>query len=345
MQQSPPGNRIRGFTLIELLVVIAIIAILIALLLPAVQQAREAARRSQCKNNFKQFGLAMHNYSETYRMLPCLKGGAGGDVTGAGLVDTGTGNRSWMSGIVFLLPFLDQANLWNEISSLPSQGGRPNSAATFPQPHLDIMLCPSSPVPPRAEGGLAPRSYCLSVGDTINDNISSKNPRGPFGWLSDTRMRDFVDGTSNTILMAERELGGTGSYLGRVAANISNLDTNPSACLATVTGNSYNVTMDSHRMGQRWAIGYPFYSGITTVLAPNSPSCSSSGHQGWGIYSASSLHTGGCHVLMGDGAVRFVSENIDTGNTSAAQATTGKSPYGVWGALGSMMGGETIGEF
>ncbi|WP_339677123.1 DUF1559 domain-containing protein [uncultured Gimesia sp.] len=96
---------------------------------------------------------------------------------------------------------------------------------------------------------------------------------------------------------------------------------------------------------QRFTIGYPFYSGITTVLPPNSPSCSSGGHQGWGIYSASSMHTGGCHVLMGDGAVRFVSENIDTGNLSAAQVTSGNSPYGIWGALGSMMGGETVGEF
>ncbi|MEQ8854495.1 MULTISPECIES: DUF1559 domain-containing protein [Gimesia] len=345
MKPDRSAKYVRGFTLIELLVVIAIIAILIALLLPAVQQAREAARRSQCKNNLKQFGLAMHNYADTHGVLPCLKGGAGGDVSGAGLLDTGTGNRSWMSGIVFLLPFLDQAPLWNQISSLPGQGGRPNDPNSFPQPHLALMLCPSSPVPPRAEGGLAPRSYCLSVGDTINDNISSKNPRGPFGWLSDTRMRDFLDGTSNTILMAERELGGTGSFLGRAAASISNLDTNPAACLSTISGNTYNVTMDGHRMGQRWAIGYPFYSGITTVLPPNSPSCSSSGHQGWGIYSASSLHTGGCHVLMGDGAVRFVSENIDSGFPSDPQVTTGPSPYGVWGALGTMSGSETIGEF
>jgi len=345
MKPHRPASRLRGFTLIELLVVIAIIAILIALLLPAVQQAREAARRSQCKNNLKQFGLALHSYHDTHRVLPCLKGGAGGDVNGAGLLDTGTGNRSWMTGIIFLLPYLDQGPLWNQITALPNQGGRPNDPSSFPQPSLAVILCPSSPVPPRAEGGLAPRTYCFSVGDTINDNISSKNPRGPFGWLSDTRMRDFLDGSSNTVLMAERELGGTGSYLGRAAANISNLDTNPATCLGTVTGNTYNVTMDSHRMGQRWAIGYPFYSGITTVLPPNSPSCASGGHQSWGIYSASSQHTGGCHTLMGDGAVRFISENIDSGNLSTAQATTGKSPYGVWGALGSMSGSETVGDF
>src|SRR5690606_38825150 len=125
-----------------------------------------------------------HDYHDVHQCLPPLRGGAGGDVTGLGLTDTGTGNRSWLSGIVFLLPFLDQAPLWNQITSLPHQGGRPNDAVNFPQPELPIMLCPSSPVPPRAEGGLAQRSYCLSVGDSITDNNTLKNPRGPFGWIS-----------------------------------------------------------------------------------------------------------------------------------------------------------------
>ncbi|MFH1302858.1 MAG: DUF1559 domain-containing protein [Planctomycetota bacterium] len=105
------------------------------------------------------------------------------------------------------------------------------------------------------------------------------------------------------------------------------------------------MTRDSHRLGQRGAIGYPFHSGITTVLPPNSPSCSSGDHQGGGIYSASSLHVGGCHVLMEDDAVRFISENIDSGNSAAAQVTTGISAYGIWGEWGSMSGSETVGKF
>src|SRR5687768_12322516 len=147
----------RAFTLIELLVVIAIIAVLIALLLPAVQQAREAARRTQCKNNLKQLGLAIHNYHDTYTRLPIQRGGTDGAAAE-------TNNKLEMSAFVGLLPYIEQAPLFNQISS-PGNKTRPDTGAVVgtvqafgPSPwyrydnshgyapfraRLPMLLCPS----------------------------------------------------------------------------------------------------------------------------------------------------------------------------------------------------------
>ena len=131
-----PEQRHGGFTLIELLVAIAIIAILISLLLPAVQQAREAARKSQCKNNLKQIGLALLNYEGNAKRLPPHSGGT-------------NYNNGLLSGIVMMLPYLGQAPLWKTIAGAPGQGGITFGAA-FPHPKkaLPVLLCPSSPQPP-----------------------------------------------------------------------------------------------------------------------------------------------------------------------------------------------------
>lgn len=142
-----------GFTLIELLVVIAIIAILIALLLPAVQQAREAARRTQCKNNMKQLGLALHNYHDVHNCLVWMKGG-----TAANRSHSPQGNEETISGFIFLLPFLDQAPLYKQIAA----GDLANNMDRFGPPRdflfgpwgerLDVFLCPSSPDGPSYQG-------------------------------------------------------------------------------------------------------------------------------------------------------------------------------------------------
>ncbi len=171
----------RGFTLIELLVVIAIIAILIALLLPAVQQAREAARRSQCKNNLKQLGLAMHNYHDTHRVFP----------PAAALPSGVTVDRYAWS--VFLLPFADQAPLYNAIapngSAVPSATANSNRLRTV----LSVYKCPSD------------------VGSPINPNFSNYGSSNyPVSWQmcsdnSRTKMRDVTDGTSNTVLIGESD--------------------------------------------------------------------------------------------------------------------------------------------
>lgn len=332
-------NRRCGFTIVELLVVVAIFAVLIALLLPAVQQARDAARRSQCKNNLKQLGLAIHNYESTMRNLPPNQGGTNGSV--------GT-NIGTLSGIVMLLPYFGQAPLWNAISSAPGQGGNPVLPA-FPHPSaaLPLLLCPSAPTPGPLEApfGGPGRCYHFNLGDFSSAFSNPPSPlRGPFSRLSgETRvLRDVTDGLSNTIFMAEQSppvnnIAAANDVIGTFDSDSTLI---PTTCRARVAGGRY-FTPDTDGHGRLWAFGLiTSHASVHTILGPNAPSC---------IYlsTASSRHAGGAHVLMGDGAVRFVSEKIDVGNQSvdASTITSGPSPYGVWGALGTAQGGEAIGEY
>jgi len=338
-----------GFTLIELLVVIAIIAILIALLLPAVQQAREAARRSACKNNLKQFGLGLHNYHDSHNYWPPMRGGTAG----------GTQNEM-LSGIAMMLPFLDQGPLWERIKQFPAgdQGGYPR-AATFPHPpaEIEVFLCPSS-TPGIRVNASAQRSYCFSVGDTIADNYTGINAstglimrfRGPFSYRMCSRMRDFRDGTSNTICMAERDLGNAGNLLDQIGHVADMSTTVPINCLGQATLGYYGSS-NAARPAQFWADGAPYFGSVAIILPPNGPSCGAP--DGYAMITVSSRHPGGAHVCMSDGSVRFVNESINTNTAGTAglavdAITTnlgGPSPYGTWGALGTMFGRESIGEF
>ncbi len=352
----------RGFTLIELLVVIAIIAVLIALLLPAVQQAREAARRSQCKNNLKQMGLALHNYHENFNVFPALQYGTALPGSGTpGDAMPGYGH----SGFVALLPGLDQAPLYQAITGMGMPYPYPWDGAGSSKwnAKLPVFNCPtSSPCDPYSGGiGIGSRSYRMCMGDTINLIAGGTaattvfNTRGLFGTFSSTRIRDVSDGTSNTVAMGERELGGTGTTAngnkdvrGRTAVAVANLNTSPSSCLATVSNGQYTsgTTVYAFPAGMLWSCGLPYYAGFQTILPPNSPSCAATNSdKTWGVYSLTSDHTGGAHVLMTDGAVRFISENINTGTTGSPEVTSGASPYGVWGALGSKSGNEVVGEY
>ena len=347
----------RGFTLIELLVVIAIIAILIALLLPAVQQAREAARRSACKNNLKQFGLGLANYHDVHNYLPPMRGGTGGTAGGSQL--------EMMSGVVMMLPFMDQDPLWQNIVNFAGgvqsggdQGGSPYSA-TFPHPpgEIETFLCPSSSGPTRhLASGSAQRSYALSTGDTINNNYTSINPssgaimrhRGPFGYRLCTRMRRFNtgDGSSNTITMAERDLGNPGNLNDVIGHATGTTTTVPSACMATQVNGYYTSGSNVDRPAQFWAAGEPYYNTVAICLPPNNASCGVPG--GFAMITVSSRHPGGAHVLFGDGSVKFINSSINTGDLSidAINANAGGvSPYGIWGSLGTIDGGEVIGEY
>ena len=348
----------RGFTLVELLVVIAIIGVLVGLLLPAVQAAREAARRMQCSNNLKQLGLALHNYHDTYSMFPPGRGGtnAGGDWrTGSWLSNQGS-----LSAHAQLLPYIEQGPLWEQIKTgvddgreIPPNGPSPLRPYTPFAQTIPSFVCPSDP------GGNAGHSngninYALNYGDQVANVTGDDNPRGVFGYYSEIGFRDITDGTSNTIAMSEitsyngdalRIRGG--SYITDFSqADLSNT---PILCKQAV---AQDGRMDGtpptshHRVGTNWAAGHPMISGFNAILPPNSPACAvSKGEWSVGLFPAESYHPGGVQTMMCDGSVQFVTESVDTGNLSMQEPSQSpdysQSPYGVWGALGSKGGGET----
>ena len=330
----------RGFTLIELLVVIAIIAVLIALLLPAVQQAREAARRSQCKNNLKQLGLALHNYHDTYGCLPMMR-------------CSGAYSQYNANGWIGLLPGIDQGPLFMAIGDAHNTSVYSWTTTFAPwQTVIPVFQCPTDPTSgsPSGTGPITTRCYRMSVGDSINNNYATPT-RGLFGFVSSTKMRDITDGTSNTVAMSEHvigKLGDTRNARSWVAQGISGYDANPSICRALSTNGLYAAGQAVMRpdFTNIWPDGAVHCAAFSTVLPPNSASCGHSGNYvDWELVTATSYHTGGVQVLMADGAVRFISENINTGNLTTGNVSSGPSPYGVWGALGSKDGSEVIGEF
>jgi len=358
-QGSPAGRGSvrRGFTLIELLVVIAIIAVLIALLLPAVQQAREAARRTQCKNSLKQLGLALHNYHDTFLMFPARKGGT--------CCWPGVNNAGRMSGVYGLLPFFEQGPLYQRIqsgdpvNSIPPGGPSPWTGWAGWDVLIPGLLCPSDGY---SGTGIKNNSYVFSVGDSIQNNNGAGQVRGlfgasyPGGGNGHSRMGDVSDGTSNTIAMSEHlrddraiAPGNNFKVAQGIAIGQSNLANNPGQCMALNVSGYYNSSVQAKgRHGTVVWDGQMERSGFTTVLPPNAPSCAEgsdpNADSATSVLSPSSNHTGGVNALLADGSVRFISQNIDTGNL-ALPVSGGQSPYGVWGALGTKSGGEPISEF
>jgi len=364
---SRPRNRRprrQGFTLIELLVVIAIIAILIALLLPAVQQAREAARRTQCRNSLKQLGLALHNYHDVFNKFPPRKGGS----NWAGS-NNNTGNRQRLSGFMALLPYIDQAPLYNAVQAgdaAVSPGGPCGWCgwAKWDVP-IPALLCASDP---GSNVLTKVNNYVFCVGDTVGRASPSVNyrdtqaPRGLFGFRACFGVRDCTDGASNTIAMSEIIRATTGRYLNLgaaasvrqeegVAEGFGTIGDNPGQCLTAVSNGLYvNPAVVKNRAGGNTWDGQMEYNGFNTVLPPNGPSCvnmgtACCGDSIHGVLPPRSRHVGGVHALFADGAVKFISNSIDTGNLASPNPTGGPSPYGVWGALGTKAGNDTPSGF
>lgn len=360
-----------GFTLIELLVVIAIIAILVAILLPAVQQAREAARRSQCKNNLKQIGLALQNYHDVHTKFVYLKGGTNGPGQQP-RIDHNYGRRSgWCS----LLPYLEASGEFDRIQTgdpgwsprpIPPGGPAPWFGWNGWNQDLAVLRCPSDP------GVTGPRgevNYAFSRGDFIGNNTGqgrdATQVSGMFARNTTYSMRDMIDGPSNVTMVSERVMGnfGLGATSGGTIkngtlTNVGGITTSPAACVAaaaaaTDDGINYRNSVQNTvkgRFGIRWMDGQPENVSFHTVLAPNSPTCTNNSNPNSdaavALLTATSFHPGGVNVTMGDGRVIFVSDAIDTGDLTVDKTQRdGPSPYGVWGALGTKRSSDLVGEF
>jgi prepilin-type processing-associated H-X9-DG protein len=223
---------------------------------------------------------------------------------------------------------------------------------------LEGFLCPSDVS--TLVGTQGNINYAFCVGDNVLSaaegapivpiaaNPWATAPRGVFGHNSRLRTADLLDGASNTIAMAERTRGVDAFYVKGGIVEVSGIDADPSLCLAAVgaNGNLSGTVVNPSWSGARWHDGRGGYMGITTILPPNGPSCTTDATNAGapGIFSASSQHPGGVAALFFDGSVRLISEQIDAGNPQAANPTqlSVKSPYGVWGALGTRRGREVV---
>ena len=337
----------QGFTLVELLVVIAIIGVLVALLLPAVQAAREAARRSQCTNNLKQLGLGLHNHHDSKQYLPFREGR---------YPFFPASYQGRKSGLIDLLPYIEQGTLHEQImnsltigaTTFSAGGPEPwNGTYTPWQQHVPGFYCPSDGVRPSA--GVKHTNYMFCGGDSIDLHTSANISRGMFGYSSTEKgfvFADVTDGLSNTIAMSERRRGVNGVPITYTLYNGGGWFTTPNGCLSQfnrATKTWLGSTLGAWS-GVRWPDGGMGFGGLTTNAPPNSVSCAWNSHDAQpGLYPPSSLHPGGVLALMGDGSVRFISQTIDTGNLNAAgTGLTGFSPFGVFGALGSRSAGEVV---
>ena len=330
-------RRRRAFTLIELLVVIAIIAILIALLLPAVQQAREAARRTQCRNNLKQLGLALHNYHDTMNTLPpgalFWATNPTTSITNQNQPSNNgdtvyTNNNLYGNWMVFILPYIDQAPLYNLYDINSPMSVTTGNNATIRSTVIPGYMCPSDANTNtrmnRWNGGgalWARGNYGAAMGRELGGNLTqwlgiSSDRRGAMGMGMGAKVRDFTDGQSNTVMVWEMRVGigdqdprGTWA-MGRYGTSLVAGCQNEGDCPGINTPNN----------------------GSDDVFGCNSVPAQGMGcwNGGDGQVSPRSFHVGGVHALLGDGSVKFISENLD---------------FNTHRYISSIAGGETVSDF
>jgi len=341
-------RRPNGFTLIELLVVIAIIAILIALLLPAVQQAREAARRTECKNNLHNIGLALHNYEETNKIYP------------PGVVNSGNNTGSPHTyalnhtGWVYLLPYIEQKPLYDALDLNIATGGYdgngkaaprgswPNANSSLVQTKLKAYMCPSDATAEdlairtdadylanharanyvfcsggHGNGWPDDRYYNIYKASTGNlpNGATGVQYRGMFGFNGSARVSTVTDGLSNTIAVCEvvTKISSKNSQFGR-------------------RDDAYTAIWAAHRRHGTFAVNHPDNTGgiNNSRYHINGPFDKNVGDKRVYVNVASSIHTGGAHFLLGDGSARFISENVD---------------HSTYALLTRAHDGEVIGEY
>jgi prepilin-type N-terminal cleavage/methylation domain-containing protein len=367
-----------AFTLIELLVVIAIIAILIALLLPAVQQAREAARRTQCKNNMKQLGLAMHNYLDTFGTFPHSYDGtlAVFNLGNGAQTNPSVGSISWISAS---LPYLDQAPLYNQLNQLNTfstgwslyssgQGYGNPLVQTLSKTVIPGLLCPSNPQGKtndanlsslcyNGSGGFAdggggggtgyPGARCDYVGSMgfqktgwhdVGENASHPNHGAP--WSSSDWVTTYdTDWDSNAF---------KGCFWNRGSARIASITDGTSNTIAAFEDHHWR---QNKLAPSRFARNVAWISPISTLNNLSKKINTANYDNGYGDNdnrgsAMSSTHSGGAHAVMADGAVKFISENIDIGE-GWGDNTRNPGVYkpGVQSAIATASYGDLVGEF
>lgn len=329
IRMFPKQPKRAAFTLIELLVVIAIIAILVALLLPAVQQAREAARRSSCKNNLKQLGIALHNYHDTYFTFPPAS------TLNQAQLTAGTAEDGW-SPQARILPFVEQANLQDLIDfsrGYKDQGNWQVSGSKIP-----VLLCPSEVNDRQRVSGTElyyPLSYGYNGGTwLVFDPNTMAGGDGLFFPNSSMKFRDVTDGSSNVLLFSE--VKGYTSYRRNAATTTTTPMPGTTIVLDGLPDDGQSPPRTSGHT--EWVDGRVHQSGFTTTFTPNTihddynsqQEGKSATNLTYAAITSRSFHRGTVNCCLVDGSVRSVSENID---------------LGTWQRLGSRNDGQPIGEF
>ncbi len=391
------NRRRSGFSLLDLFVVTAMLAILCGLLFPTVQSAKEAARRELCSQRLHQLAIAVHNYHDTYlNAFPC--GAWQYRSNEPGKEKTGVFGQRRISAFIALTPYLEQAQVYQEIVSGMHHFNMNDDASESTEPGFELgpfakkieaFLCPADEnSAKKLKNQQARNNYRLNFGDfplhSAGFGVYSAGPgdfpnkrgmsageidevnRGPFAMLQWNGFHSITDGTSNTLMFSERCFGADPKKIEQgIAVDPKSLpsayhftveEATDSAAPCLALRNEKGEYADRPAVnwsGRRWGDGATVYSGFVTVLPPNAPSCianSFNSSPARAIVTASSFHPKGVNIAFCDASVKFCNEKIDatadiaTGKeqTDSTFRIKGKSNFGVWGALGSRNGGESV---